>query len=81
MKLCSYILEVEGGLLYCRSKSRGSGSISITLPYLTSVSSTPFQGEPTVYVEQCLYLQCCALPPPLSITTNYKILRTLILST
>jgi hypothetical protein len=43
-------------------------------PYLTSVSSTPFQ-EPyvTVYVEQCLYLQCCARPPPLYITTNYKI--------
>jgi hypothetical protein len=43
------------------------------------VSSTPFKENHTVYVEQCLYLQYYALPPPLSITTNYKILCTLIL--
>jgi hypothetical protein len=51
-------------------------------PYLTSVSSTPFQGEPPYCVCRTVPLftvLCTSIPPPLSITTNYKILCTLIL--
>ena len=43
-------------------------ALNLTLPlYL----QPPFKENRTVYLEQCLYLQCCALPPPLSINTGF----------